>query len=66
MRNPRLNQRYYNYASPEQVKNEIEEMEKRLNQIGRDGGDCAYEKAMVRYFEDQVEQRHEWLTNQTH
>ncbi len=42
------------------VEEEIAAIEARLTQIGHDG-DCAYEKAMVRFFEDQVALRRQWL-----
>ncbi len=42
------------------VEAEIATLEARLRQIGHDG-DCAYEKAMVRFFEEQVEFRRRWL-----
>jgi hypothetical protein len=38
------------------LKDEIETLERRLNQIGPDG-DCGYEKAMIRFFRDQIDRR---------
>lgn len=38
------------------LRDEIETLEKRLAQIGPDG-DCGYEKAMIRFFRDQIDRR---------
>ncbi|MGD1982785.1 MAG: hypothetical protein PVF93_02650 [Chromatiaceae bacterium] len=38
------------------LRDEIETLEKRLAQIGPDG-DCGYEKAMIRFFHDQIDRR---------
>lgn len=43
------------------LRDEIATLEKRLAQIGPDG-DCGYEKAMIRFFRDQIEQRRRWLS----
>jgi hypothetical protein len=48
------------YTDPGRVREEIECIEARLAEIGHDG-DCAYEKAMVRFFQQQVEIRRDWL-----
>jgi len=45
---------------PERIREEIASLESRLNEIGYDG-DCAYEKAMIRFFEQQVAMRRSWL-----
>ena len=42
------------------LQDEIVTLEKRIAQIGPDG-DCGYEKAMIRFFRDQIEQRRRWL-----
>lgn len=41
---------------PQRLQDEIDYMEARLAEIGHDG-DCAYEKAMVRFFHEQVAAR---------
>jgi hypothetical protein len=38
------------------LKDEIRTLEMRLDQIGPDG-DCGYEKAMIRFFHDQIDRR---------
>jgi hypothetical protein len=48
------------YTDPGRVREEIACIEARLAEIGHDG-DCAYEKAMVRFFQQQVEIRRDWL-----
>lgn len=48
------------WTDPGRVEEEIAAIEARLHQIGHDG-DCAYEKAMVRFFEDQIALRRQWL-----
>ena len=40
----------------ERLQSEIEYLQTRLDEIGHDG-DCAYEKAMVRFFEQQMAER---------
>lgn len=55
---PQVQQVHYN--DPIRVREEIADLETRLNQIGYDG-DCAYEKAMIRFFEQQVGMRRAWL-----
>ena len=37
-----------------------EALESRINEIGYEG-DCGYEKAMIRFFEQQVDMRRAWL-----
>jgi len=51
---------YPEYTDPTRIREEIAYIESRLNQIGYDG-DCAYEKAMIRFFEQQVDMRRNWL-----
>jgi hypothetical protein len=46
---------------PERLLEEIARLETRLAEIGHDG-DCAYEKAMIRFFRAQVETRRERLS----
>jgi len=41
---------------PQRLREDIAYMEARLAEIGHDG-DCAYEKAMIRFFNEQVAQR---------
>lgn len=48
------------YTDPFRVSEEIACIEARLTEIGRDG-DCAYENAMIRFFETQLEMRRDWL-----
>lgn len=45
---------------PVRIREEIAYLENRLNEIGYDG-DCGYEKAMIRFFEQQVDMRRAWL-----
>jgi len=45
---------------PQRIREEIASLESRLNEIGYDG-DCAYERAMIRFFEQQVAMRRTWL-----
>lgn len=42
------------------LKDEIATLERRLQQIGPDG-DCGYEKAMIRFFRDQIDRRQRQL-----
>ena len=48
------------YTDPQRIHDEIAYMEVRLGEIGY-VGDCAYEKAIIRFFEQQVEMRRSWL-----
>jgi hypothetical protein len=48
------------FDDPERLLEEIAYMESRLAEIGHDG-DCAYEKAMIRFYHQQVAQRRERL-----
>jgi len=48
------------FTDPERIREEIASLESRLDEIGYDG-DCAYEKAMIRFFEQQVAMRRTWL-----
>jgi len=48
------------YTDPAKIRDEIAYLEGRLNEIGYDG-DCAYEKAMIKFFEQQVGIRRAWL-----
>ena len=48
------------YTDPERIREEIAYLETRLGEIGYDG-DCGYEKAMIRFFEQQVDMRRNWL-----
>lgn len=41
---------------PQRSEEEIRYMESRLDEIGHDG-DCAYEKAMIRFFQKEVAER---------
>ena len=45
------------------LKEEIAILEKRLTQIGPDG-DCGYEKALIRFFEQQLGERRALLQRQ--
>ena len=47
-------------ATKSRLEEEIAVLEKRLEQIGPDG-DCAYEKAMIRFFQIQLDMRREQL-----
>jgi hypothetical protein len=51
---------HHDYTDPGRVREEIACIEARLAEIGHDG-DCAYEKAMVRFFQQQVTIRRDWL-----
>lgn len=46
--------------SPMRIKEEIETLEKRLAEIGPDG-DCGYERALIRFFNLQIEKRRRML-----
>ena len=48
------------YADRARIREEIAYLENRLVEIGYDG-DCGYEKAMIRFFEEQVNLRRSWL-----
>lgn len=60
-RRMRANQQPFVETAAERLEEEIEALEKRLSQIGPDG-DCAYEKAMIRFFEQQLGMRRELLS----
>lgn len=47
-------------VSKGRLREEIETLEKRLEQMGPDG-DCGYEKALIRFFEQQLGMRREML-----
>jgi hypothetical protein len=47
-------------ATSSRLEEEIAVLERRLAQIGPDG-DCAYEKAMIRFFQTQLTMRREQL-----
>lgn len=47
-------------TSPRRLKEEIAEIEKRLAQLGPDG-DCGYENAMIRFYEEQLGMRRQQL-----
>ena len=47
-------------CSPERLKEEIRYMEERLDEIGFEG-DCAYERAMSRFFLEQIASRRQQL-----
>lgn len=51
---------HWKYTDPQRVRAEIAVMESRLAAIGYDG-DCAYERAMIRFYEDQMDKRRAWL-----
>ena len=55
---------HISYTDPCQVREEIACIEARLTEIGYDG-DCAYENAMIRFFEKQVKMRRDWLLVQS-
>lgn len=59
MRN-RPDKKWAEHMDAEQVREEVARLEARLQEIGHDG-DCAYEKAMVRFFEQEVDVRKNWL-----
>ena len=48
---------------PEQLREEVDLMEKRLESFGFDG-DCAYEKALVRYYERELDLRRAMLNDE--
>jgi hypothetical protein len=48
-------------SDPGRLREEIAYMEARLAEIGNDG-DCAYENAMIRFFEQQLAQRRDRLS----
>jgi len=48
-------------SDPGRLREEIAYMEARLAEIG-DDGDCAYENAMIRFFEQQLAQRRAHLS----
>jgi hypothetical protein len=47
-------------ADPRRLHEDIAYIQARLAEIGHDG-DCAYEKAMIRFFEQQLAARRAWL-----
>ncbi len=47
-------------ATGSRLEEEIEMLEKRLAELGPDGG-CAYEKAMIRFLQDQLSDRRRLL-----
>lgn len=47
-------------VDPQRLQEEIDYLEARLQEIGHDG-DCAYEKAMIKFFSAQVAVRRERL-----
>lgn len=47
-------------VSKGRLKEEIVTLERRLEQMGPDG-DCGYERALIRFLEQQLGQRREWL-----
>ena len=49
-------------ADYQRLRDDIAYLEARLTEIGHDG-DCAYEKAMIRFFEQQLAERKAKLTN---
>lgn len=48
-------------SDPSRLREEIAYMEARLAEMG-DDGDCAYENAMIRFFEQQLAQRRAHLS----
>lgn len=44
------------------IEEEIAILERRLDQIGPDG-DCGYEKALIRFFQDQIVKRRQRLAS---
>lgn len=48
------------YTDPHRVAEEIACIEARLTEMGHDG-DCAYENALIHFFEGQLEMRRDWL-----
>ncbi len=59
-KNESADPRHPAFTDPDRIREEIASLEFRLNEIGYDG-DCAYEKAMIRFFEEQVAMRRTWL-----
>ena len=49
-------------ADCQRLRDDIAYLEARLTEIGHDG-DCAYEKAMIRFFEQQLAKRKAMLRN---
>jgi len=49
-------------SDPGRLREEIAYMEARLAEIG-DDGDCAYENAMIRFFEQQLAERRAHLSS---
>ena len=49
-------------AEYKRLRDDIAYLEARLTEIGHDG-DCAYEKAMIRFFEQQLAERRAKLRN---
>lgn len=56
----RVQRKPVSHQDPARIREEIAYLENRLNEIGHDG-DCGYEKAMIRFFEQQVDLRRSWL-----
>ena len=50
------------FADEQRLCDDIAYLEARLTEIGHDG-DCAYEKAMIRFFEQQLAERKAKLGN---
>lgn len=50
----------HEYNDPKQVQAEIAYLEARIEEIGYEG-DCAYERAMSRFFSEQADMRRAWL-----
>lgn len=50
----------FSQASQSRLREEIAILEKRLAEIGPEG-DCGYEKALIRFFEQQLGQRRQLL-----
>ena len=51
------------YPPRDRLEEEIAILERRLDQIGPDG-DCGYEKALIRFFQDQIAQRRQRLASE--
>ena len=47
-------------SQPSRLEEEIAPLQQRLDQIGPDG-DCGYEKAMIRFFQQQIDMRRQAL-----
>lgn len=58
----RPEQKWVQHMDAERLLEEVAELEARLQEIGHDG-DCGYEKAMVRFFEQQVDVRKNQLAS---